>query len=257
MDNQKNGGMDQLLDKVADTWKKVKDYFIGVGTDWAEDRKPRAVGKVILPLAPAALLIGLLVVIWKNREVIVSGLVVLVLVGSLIGYFLDKCAERKRAEAERLELERQAAIREKASTQERIYQKMGKVVWVVARELGPLGVVPPNRLVDIYSPTRIIPKRGGEVLLGLYLLPKSREDVDTDLLTTTMQTKVDQKLAAGDFPDIDEKYDGLTIDSVKDSVGFVEVYTALVDEGYYRYLAERDLGKDTPPTSIDRRDVNY
>jgi len=257
MDNQSSGGMDRLLDRVADTWKKGKGYLIGIGTDWAEDRKPRAVGKVILPLVPVALLIAVLAFIWKNREAILSGLIVLVTVCSIIGYFLDKCAERRRAEAERLELARQAAIREKASTQERIYQKMGKVMWAVARELGHLGIVPPNRLGDIYSPTRIIPKRGGEVLLGLYLLTKSRDDVDTDLLTTTMQTKVNQKLAAGDFPDIDGKYDGLAIDRVKDSVGFVEVYTALADEGYYRYLAERDLDKDAPPPSIDRRDLDY
>ncbi len=257
MDNQNSGGMDLFFDKVAGRWKKVKEFFASISEDWEEGRKPRAAGKVILPLVPVALLIGVLVFIWKNREAILSGLIVLVTFCSIIGYFLDRNAERKRAEAERLELARQAAIREKASTQERIYQKMGKVVWAVARELGHLGIVPPNRLGDIYSPTRIIPKRGGEVLLGLYLLTKSRDDVNTDLLTTTMQTKADQKLAAGDFPDIDEKYDSLAIDSVKDSLGFVEVYTALADEGYYRYLAERDLDKDTPPPSIDRRDVDY
>lgn len=249
--------MDKFFDDIKAKWEKVKDYFKGIGRDWAEGRKPRAAGKVILPCLPVALLGFITYLVAKNWEAIVNFCLGLLVVVCLVGGAVCKLNERKREAAERLELERQATIREKADTQEKRYQQMGKIVWAVARELGPLGIVPPNRLADIYSPTRIIPKRGGEVLLGLYLLQKARDDVDTDLLVSTMQTKINQKLSAGDFPDIDEKYDGLAIDKVKGSDGFVEVYTALKDRAYYSYLASCDLDKDTPPPSVDRRDIRY
>ncbi len=265
MDNQKNGGMDQLLDKVADKWEKVKDYFTGIGTDWGKGRKPRAVGKVILPLVPVALLIGLLVVIWKNREAIVSGLVVLVLVGSIIGYFLDKCAERKRAEAERFEQKRQEAIRENARTADATYTKMANVVFEIARDLGPVGIVPPRMLSDIYSTgSRMIPIQDGAVMLALFTLQKSGDSVETGTLSFTMQEKIDKKLVAGEFPGIDRNktyndrvYSGFIIHAVVDRPGFVEVYAVLTDENYCRFKMECEQNKSVPAPSVDRRDVDY
>lgn len=249
--------MDEFIDRIQKKWDEFKNYCRGIAQDLQENRQPRAVGKIILPLVPVAIMGGVLVLIWKNREVIMSGLVVMVVLYSIIGYCLDSRAQRKRAETERLELARQEAIHEKASTYESTYQKVGKVIWDVARELGPSGIVPPNRLGDIYSPGRIIPKMGGEVLLGLYLLQKSRDTVDTDTIASIMQTKVDQKFSAGDYLDIDEKYEGLAIVKVKDNIGFIEVYAALIDESYRRYKLNSDLNRDVPPPSIDTGDIEY
>jgi len=265
MDNQSNGGMDRFFDKVADTWKKVKGYFIGIGTDWAEDRKPRAVGKVILPLIPVALLIAVLAFIWKNREAILSGLIVLVTICSVIGYFLDKHAERRRAEAERMELARQAAIRENARTADATYTKMANMVYAVARDLGPVGIVPPRMLSDIYSTgSRMIPVQDGAVMLALFTLQKSGDSVDTDTLSFTMQEKVNKKLAAGEFPGIDRDktyegrvYSGFIIHAVVDRPGFVEVYAVLTDENYCRFKAECELSKNIPDPPVDRRDLDY
>lgn len=81
MDNRnKRSGMDRFFDGVAGVWAKVKGYINGIGTDWVEDRKARAVGKVILPLVPVALVVALLVFLWHIRATIgkiISGLLLL------------------------------------------------------------------------------------------------------------------------------------------------------------------------------------
>lgn len=104
--------------------------------------------------------------------------------------------------------------------------------------MGPLGIVPPATLSHIYSPGRTIPVAKGTVNLNLFLLQKDRETVDTDLLKHTLQTKINQRLQAGEFPGIPDQYvyrgrvySGLVVDRVRDSTGgFVEVYTAFVDD---------------------------
>lgn len=249
--------MDKILDAIKTQYDKFMDYLHGIAKNWAEGRKPRAVGKIIFPCFPVVL-VGLIVnFVVKNWEAIMGFFVWLILILSLVGGVVYKAAERKRERDEQKERQRQEAIRENAQSQDSIYQKMGKAIWEIARELGPLGIVAPNRLGDIYSPGRIIPKMGGEVLLGLYLLQTSHSDIDTVTLMTTMQTKADQKFRAGDFLDFDDKYDGLAIVRVKDSVGFVEIYTALIDDSYRRYKLNGDLDRDIPPPSIDRRDMDY
>lgn len=256
--------MNDFFDRITALWDYLKSYFHGIVTDWHEGRKPRAVGKIILPLVPLALLAGVLVLIWRNRRAILSALVVLVAIFSIFAYFLDRRAERKREEEERRERMRQEAIKEKARTMDITYRKMAKVVWNIARELGPLGIVPPNRLDEIYSPGRMISAKGGEVLLGLYLLQKSRDEVETDVLIYTMQTKADQKIVAGEFPEIPKEfifqgrvYSGFSIDAVRDSRGFVEVYTVLTDESYCQYKLDNEIEKDAPSPSVDRRDIDY
>ncbi len=73
MANQENHSrMDLLFDKVADIWEKFKGYARGIGTDWTEGRKARAVGKVILPLVPVALAIALLAFLWHIRATIIK-----------------------------------------------------------------------------------------------------------------------------------------------------------------------------------------
>lgn len=256
--------MNDFYDRIKALWDILKSYFHGIVTDWNEGRKPRAVWKIILPCIPLALVVGVMLLIWRNRRAILSALIVFVTVMSIIWYFADKRAARKREEAERVERVRQEAIREKARTVESTYKRMAKVVLEVSRDLGALGILPPNRLEDIYSPGRMIPVRGGEVMLGQFLLQKTGSEVDTDLLRDTMQTKVEQGLSAGKFPDIcpdfiynGRVYSGFSIDAVQDSRGFVEVYTALTDESYCRYKLDGELEKDTPSPSVDRRDMDY
>ena len=133
------------------------------------------------------------------------------------------------------------------------------------RELGPLGIVPPATLSNIYSPRRTIPKANGTVNLSLFLLQKDREAVDADLLMHTLQVKIDQRLQAGEFPGIPEQhiyrgrvYSGFAVDMVRDSPGgFVEVYTALVDDAYCRYRQNRELNSYRLLPPVDRRDTDY
>lgn len=64
--------MDEFFDRVKIMWEMFKSYLYGIGRDWQENRKPRAVGKVILPLIPAALICALLSFLWSIREAIVK-----------------------------------------------------------------------------------------------------------------------------------------------------------------------------------------
>lgn len=182
---------------------------------------------------------------------------------------------RDKHKADRLKLQREEQeIRERqnysdrleaAQTKEATYNTQAKVLFEVSRELGPLGIVPPARLSDLYSPGRTIPKANGTVNISLYLLQKDRETVDTDLLKHTLQTKIDQRLQTGEFPGIPEQhfyrgrvYSGFVIDMVRDSTGgFVEVYTALVDDNYCRYRERRNLNSSILLPSVDRQDPDY
>lgn len=128
-----------------------------------------------------------------------------------------------------------------------------------------MGIVPPATLSNIYSPGRTIPRANGTVSLSLFLLQKDCESVDTDLIKHTLQTKIDQRLQAGEFPGIPEQYmfrgrvySGLAVDQVRDSMGgFVEVYTAFVDDAYCRYRENRELNKYRLLSPVDRRDTDY
>lgn len=259
--------MNEFLDKCAALWALLKNYITGIASDWTEGRKARAVGKVILPLAPVAALAGICVLVWKYREAIYSGLILVVAFVAIIGYFMDKRAERKNAEEERRERLRQEAIRENARTADATYTMMGKVVYKIACELGSPDIIPPTRLSAIYSPGRMVLKNNGAVQLGLYLLQKSGVvTIDEDSLADLMQTKVDQMLESEELPEIPQKiiyhgraYSGFMIHKVRDSgnANFVEVYTVLTNESYLRYKLDGELDKDTPAPSVDRRDINY
>lgn len=154
---------------------------------------------------------------------------------------------------------------EAVQTKEATYTAQAKVIFSVSREVGPLGIVPPATPSNIYSPGRTVPVANGMVMLSLFLLQKDRESVDTDLIKHTLQTKIDQRLQAGEFPGIPEQhvyrgrvYSGLTVDQVRDSMGgFVEVYTALVDDAYCQHRERRNLNSGILLPSVDRRDMDY
>lgn len=180
-----------------------------------------------------------------------------------------------RRKANNIEIERQEQdIRERRSYSDRLeaartkdatYTTQAKILFSVVRELGPLGIVPPATLSNIYSPGRTIPVAKGTVNLSLFLLQKDCESVDTDLIKHTLQTKIDQRLQAGEFPGIPEQhvyrgrvYSGLAVDQVRDSMGgFVEVYTALVDDAYCQHRERRNLNSGILLPSVDRRDTDY
>ena len=175
-----------------------------------------------------------------------------------------------KRKADNLENERKAQdIRERrdcsdrleaAKTKDATYVAGAKILFPSVRELGPLGIVPPATLSSIYSPGRTVPVANGSVNLSLYLLQKDCETVDTDLLK-----RIDQKLQAGEFPGIPEQhvyrgrvYSGFAVDMVRDSMGgFVEVYTALVNDSYCQYRERRNLNSGILLPSIDHRDTDY
>ena len=180
-----------------------------------------------------------------------------------------------KRKADNLENERKAQdIRERrdysdrleaAQTKEATYTAQAKIIFSIARELGPLGIVPPATLSNIYSPGRTIPVAKETVNLSLFLLQKDCETVDTDLLKHTLEMKIDQRLQAGEFPGIPEQhvyrgrvYSGLVVDRVRDSTGgFVEIYTAFVDDAYCQYRERRNLNSGILLPSVDRRDTDY
>lgn len=117
---------------------------------------------------------------------------------------------------------------------------------------------------DLYSPNRMIYVSNRTVGLSLFLLQKDREKVDINLLKHTLQTKVDQRLQAGEFPDIPAQhvyqgrvYSGFVIDMIRDNDGYLNVYTALVNDAYCRYRENRELNKYRLLPSVDRRDTDY
>lgn len=256
---------DKILDAVKAKYEGAKRYGHGIAQDWAEGRKPRAVGKVILPCLP---IIPLGLIVWlivKNWDAIVTFFIGLAAVVCLAGGALSKVAKRKRTEEERQERLRQEAIRENARTADATYNKMANVVYEIARDLGPLGIVPPRMVSDIYSTgDRMISMQEGAVMLGLFTLQKSGDTVDTDMLSFTMQEKINKKLTAGELPGIDRNvtyknrvYSGFVIDAVVDRPGFVEVYAVLTDENYIRFKMECEQSKSVSAPSVDRRDTDY
>lgn len=64
--------MDEFFDRVKILWEMFMSYLYGIGRDWRENRKPRAVGKIVLPLIPVALICALLAFLWRIREAIVK-----------------------------------------------------------------------------------------------------------------------------------------------------------------------------------------
>lgn len=171
---------------------------------------------------------------------------------------------REQVEREQEERDRYMARKEYAATKDATYTEQAKILFDVAREVSGLGIIPPMRLSNLYSPSRTIPKLNGEVILCQYLLEKDREVVDVELVKQTLQIKANQHLMAGGFPGVPEThtyrgrvYSGFVIDTVRDSEGYLEVYTALVNDAYCRYKERRDLNSDRLAPPVDRRDIDY
>lgn len=229
--------------------KQIFNYWASTIVQfWNEGRYFLASLTFLPPIVLVALLIFLIIkAIMAGFNFLCRNYTQLIFAALAICVFVAWLDKRK---ANNIEIERQAQeIRERrdfsdkleaAQTREATYAEQGKVVFSVSRELGPVGIVPPATPSNIYSPGRTISKAGGTVNVSLFLLQKDRDTVDADLLKHTMQTKIDQRLQAGEFPGIPEQhvyrghvYSGMVVDMVRDSMGgFVEVYTALVDDAY-------------------------
>lgn len=257
--------IDTLIDMLAAMWAAIRNYGKSISAYWREGRKGRAVGKVVLPCLPLVLVGGIVFFVATHWEAIMSFLVAVIAIACIIGGLLNSQAERKRKEAERLEQLKQEAIRENARTADATYIKMAKVIYDVARDLGSAGIVPPRALSDIYSSgSRMISLQDGAVMLALFTLQKSGQAVDTEVLSITIQEKIDKKLSAGELPGINRDvtyngrvYSGFIIDAVVDRPGFAEVYAVLTDENYCRFKADCELQKGVPGPSVDRRDTDY
>ncbi|MDU3679300.1 MAG: hypothetical protein E7G07_04660 [Flavonifractor plautii] len=234
---------------------------------------------VLAPLAGVALsikLIALIVGLMNATAQAVAAFLDRYLIGigiaaAAVWWLLDQRSKRKaaREEQKRLEQERERArwVRDYEATKDATYTKEGKMVLGVVKEMGSMGIVPPRRLSDIYSPGRTIPIGGGKAMLCQYLIEKARGiEVDEEQFASVLQTKIDQRLAADEWPDVKAQhvydgrvYSGFTVHKVRDSSdgGYLEVYTALVNDAYCRYLLDQEMGKDAPPPSADRRDIDY
>lgn len=259
-----------MFDKVKEFVCKWSNKTVEL---WEERHYIRSTGTFLPPVVLAALLIFLII-----KTIIVGFNFVRLYYAQLIFAAFAICAFvawLDKRKADNIENERRAQeIRERqdysdkleaAQTEEFTYTTQAKVIFSVSREVGPLGIVPPATLSHIYSPGRTIPVAKGTVNLNLFLLQKDRETVDTDLLKHTLQTKINQRLQAGEFPGIPDQYvyrgrvySGLVVDRVRDSAGgFVEVYTAFVDDAYCRYQQNRKLNSYRLLSPTDRRDTDY
>lgn len=253
--------------------KRFTQWVKSFQNQWSEKQYIRAGLTFILPLAVLALLVAFIILTvtmvfnFLRRyyaQILFAAFAICVFIA-----WLDKRKTQnidlKRKEQEVRERQDYSDRLEAARTKDTTYTMQAKILFSVVRELGPLGIVPPATLSNIYSPGRIISKAGGTVNVSLYLLQKDCETVDTDLLKHTLQTKIDQRLQAGEFPGIPEQhvyrgrvYSGFVVDTVRDSLGgFVEVYTALVNDAYCRYLERRNLNSSILLPSVDRRDMDY
>lgn len=72
--------MDEFFDRIKEKWEALKRYCRGIVTDWRENRRPRAVGKIILPLIPVVLGVALLAFLWHIREAVVKAVCGILLV---------------------------------------------------------------------------------------------------------------------------------------------------------------------------------
>lgn len=257
---------------LARMMQLAKAYFERTSELWSQKAYARFAVRMVLPPVFAVLLFMLLYYVvggvagflhMHASELAAMGLLLWGFAGWLDEHKAKRLSFRQREMEERERREKIARM-EYAATQDRTYTEQGKIIFTVARELGALGIIPPTRLSNIFSPSRTIAKEKGAFFLALFLLQKDRETVDVDLLRETLQMKIDQRLMAGDFPSIDAQhiydgrvYSGFVVDYVRDSQGFVEVYTVLVDDAYCRYRQARDLMADLPARPTDLRDMEF
>lgn len=257
-------------DGLRELLAKWYEYFC---TRWAKKQHFRAILAVLLPTVAVGLVLGLLFkgilsagnFLWKHAT---QFFCVFLAFCFFVAWLDKRKADKIKMEREEQEMRERRDYSDRleaARTKDATYTTQAKILFSVVRELGPLGIVPPATLSNIYSPGRTIPVAKGTVNLNLFLLQKDCESVDTDLIKHTLQTKIDQRLQAGEFPGIPEQhvyrgrvYSGLAVDQVRDSMGgFVEVYTALVDDFYCQYRERRNLNSGILLPSVDRRDMDY
>lgn len=258
-----------MLEKI----KQIFNYWANTVAQFGNERRYFL---AILTFLPPIVLVALLAVLiikvitacfnFFHRyyvELIIATIAICVLIAWCDKRRAEKFRQ-KQAEREQEEHDRYMARKEYAATKDATYIEQGKMLFDVAREASGLGLIPPMRLSNLYSPSRTIPKLNGEVTLCQYLLEKDREVVDVELVKQTLQTKVNQRLMAGEFPGIPEThtyrgrtYSGFVIDAVRDGEGYLEVYTALANDAYCRYKERRELNSDRLAPPVDRRDVDY
>lgn len=261
---------------------KLWDQFKNTINKWAEQVQnlweKKYFGRAALMFLGPPILIGLISVLLIEVFVNVSMFLrlhyaQLVCAALLLWGFvewLDKHKEKRleyrRREREEEEREEYLAQQEYTMSKDATYVEQGKIMYDVTREASGLGIVPPVRLSDLYSPCRTIPKMNGAFFLCQYLLQKNRAEIDTDRIKEVLQTKINQRLMIGDYPGIAAKYvyrgrvySGMMVDKVIDGRdgGFVEVYTVLVNNAYCRWKQQQDLNRDIPAPSVNRQDIDY
>lgn len=266
----------KLKEKI-EQWGVAGKERAGAAKTYACKHPYKTTALILTPPALVAALVKLMAVtvdlLTMTAEAVAAFLnryfIMLVIAAVAVGWLADRHSKRKaeREARKRREREQERAhwVREYEATKDATYTKEGKMVLSVVKDMGIMGIVPPSRLSEIYSPGRTTPIEGGAGILCQYLVQKAH-DVDEEQFKTVMQTKVDQRLAAGEWPGVKAQhvydgrvYSGFIIHKVRDSPGggYLEVYTALVNDAYCRYVLDQELDKDTPPPPVDRLDPDY
>lgn len=194
--------------------------------------------------------------------------VIFLTVGLFIWWCMDRFSKKRQEDDERerikREQERAWQTQEYERTKEATYQAGADVLFTISSVLQNLGIVPPRLKSDLFSPKRTISIEDGAFTYCQYLLQKSGENVDLPLIQATMQTKIDQALAANEITGVPIQhnydgrfYSGFVVDAVRDSLGFVEIYAVFVNDAYCRWKQRQELNRITPPPVPDSRDIYY
>ena len=254
-------------------FEKIRNRF----TDWVGalislwERK--LYGRFILLLLSVPVAIGLagclfwIVALGLVSFIYIHFVEIAIIVGTpvaFLSWLATKKSERQEQQQILQEKERQRKLLEYDARKEATYDTEAKMLFPVARELNGVGLIPPMRLSNLYSPCHTLPRSDGAVILCQFLIQKSQEIVDLSLIKHTLQTKIDQRLAVGDYQGIKQyhiyqgrSYSSFMVTEVVDSEGFIEVYTALVNDDVCRYLQNRDLNRNIAPKQIDKSDLEY
>ncbi|MDF2855384.1 MAG: hypothetical protein K0Q87_1235 [Neobacillus sp.] len=254
-------------------WEKIKNRFISWVSRLADLWEQKRYGSFTLLLLSVPVSIGLAIFLFWIAALGLIGFVavhfieIAVIVGlptALLSWIAAKKSERLEQRKELDEKERQRRLAEYNARKESTYDVEAKMLFPVARELSGVGLNPPMRLSNLYSPCRTLPRSDGAVILCQFLIQKSQEIIDTDLIKHLAQTKIDQRLASGEYPGMKQyhifegrSFSSFMVTDVVDGEGFIEVYTVLVNNEVCLYLQSRDLNRDIAPRQTDKTDLEY
>lgn len=190
----------------------------------------------------------------RNIDTIMSAFSICFVVGALIWYKREEWRE-KHSEQEKLEA---AAAAEAQAQEMEIAKRIAQNNYFIIRQClfnvlyekaNAIGLEKPTSLSELDSPAKLIPRNG--YVLCQYIGMKQADIVDTALISEYLQTKITQRLNAGEFPEVPTRsyiYEGqahpsIFIDSITDAGAYIQINTVLVNEAYCQYLQNRQFAR--------------